>query len=651
MRCLRLWLLCLLCGQSLHVAWADNNESFLAARDAYRAGNVTRFEREAQLLQHSILQPYIEYWQINLHMAQENDTDILDFIARQADSPLSSKLRIDWLRQLAQRQDWPAFVRMYPQVGGADTSLQCDAWQAQIASATLAIPPVETLALWHSGRALPDSCVPVFAFFFSNHSMVKEDAWLRARHALIINDTTSAQNAFIWLTGRVTFNPKQLDKASRNADAFLAAPHDMSQRGEQELVRYAIDRIAQRDAQAAATQWLGWQSHYELLGRQQVWAHIAVHAGKQHLPQALDWFALTDTVVLGDEGLAWEARSALLVGNWDVVQRSITAMSDTAKAQTVWRYWLARSERMQGHVRAANMLLLPLSSQYDFYGLLAQEDLGDVISNPIINFTVSGDEVNAVAQQAGIQRALLLHELDLHNEAQAEWRWALRSFDDRQLLAAAELARQHRWLDCAINTADRTRELHNFELSFLAPYHDVAHLYAQQYGMDEAWIYGLMRQESRFISRAHSGAGASGLMQIMPATAHWIAHKLGINHFNNIQLSEPDTSLHFGIFYLKSVLQKLDNSDLLATAAYNAGPNRALRWRTQQPVEGAIYAETIPFSETRDYVKKVFANTVFYARNFNQPSTSLKARLGVVSSTEVANCVANAAGTGCTNLP
>ena len=167
MRCLRLWLLCLLCGQSLHVAWADNNEGFLAARDAYRAGNATQFEREAQHLQHSILQPYIEYWRINLHMAQENDTDILDFIAREADSPLSSKLRIDWLRHLAQRQDWPAFMRMYPQVGGTDVSLQCDAWQAQIANTTLAIPPVETLALWHSGRALPEVAYPCLRFFLA----------------------------------------------------------------------------------------------------------------------------------------------------------------------------------------------------------------------------------------------------------------------------------------------------------------------------------------------------------------------------------------------------------------------------------------------------------------------------------------------------
>jgi soluble lytic murein transglycosylase len=199
------------------------------------------------------------------------------------------------------------------------------------------------------------------------------------------------------------------------------------------------------------------------------------------------------------------------------------------------------------------------------------------------------------------------------------------------LLAAAELARQNSWIDRAINTATRTRQLHDFDLRFLAPYRDTAKIYAKQYGLDEAWVYGLMRQESRFVSQAKSGVGASGLMQIMPATARWIAAKLGLKHFQSGTIHDLDTNMQFGMYYLKTIQQGLDDSAVLATAAYNAGPGRARRWRGDSAMEGAIYAESIPFSETRDYVKKVMYNAVYYARSFGQSNTSLKARLGSIA--------------------
>ncbi|MEQ1667750.1 MAG: transglycosylase SLT domain-containing protein, partial [Sulfuriferula sp.] len=273
-----------------------------------------------------------------------------------------------------------------------------------------------------------------------------------------------------------------------------------------------------------------------------------------------------------------------------------------------------------------------LSREYHFYGLLAEEELGATLTNLSININVSNDEIAAIQRIPAIQRALALYQMDLRTEANSEWAWATRDYDDRRLLAAAELARQNNWLDRAINTADRTQQLHNFDLRFLSPYRDTARQYAKENNLDEAWVYGLMRQESRFVSHAKSGVGASGIMQIMPATAQWIANKLGIKRFQTAQLHDLDTNMQFGMYYLKNIQLSLDNSDVLATAAYNAGPGRARRWRGEHPVEGAIYAENIPYSETRDYVKKVLANAVFYARRFNQPATSIKTRLGTISS-------------------
>jgi soluble lytic murein transglycosylase len=279
---------------------------------------------------------------------------------------------------------------------------------------------------------------------------------------------------------------------------------------------------------------------------------------------------------------------------------------------------------------AANAIFLDLSREHHYYGQLAQEELGPVAQTPVINIKMGGDDVAAVARQPGIARALALYELGLRSDASQEWSWSIRAFSDAQLLAAAELARRMEWYDRAIDTAERTRELHDFELRFLAPYRELAQQAARENGIDEAWVFGLMRQESRFINVARSGVGASGLMQIMPATARWIAKRLGIKGFQPREMQDPARNIQFGAYYLKHVQTTLDGSPVLATAAYNAGPSRAQRWRDANPMEAAVYIESIPFIETRDYVKKVMSNAMYYAVRFGQPSVLLKDRLGTV---------------------
>jgi soluble lytic murein transglycosylase len=200
---------------------------------------------------------------------------------------------------------------------------------------------------------------------------------------------------------------------------------------------------------------------------------------------------------------------------------------------------------------------------------------------------------------------------------------------DAQLLAAAELARRAEIFDRAINTADRTAQDHNYHVRYLAPFREVFRAQAQALELEEAWVLGLVRQESRFIVDATSSAGARGLMQLMPATARWIARRIGLS-FSPQQVAEVETNVALGTGYLKHVLESLGHP-LLASAGYNAGPGRAQRWRDAKPLEGAIYAETIPFNETRDYVKRVMANTMFYAALLGGPQPPLKERLGTIA--------------------
>jgi soluble lytic murein transglycosylase len=153
---------------------------------------------------------------------------------------------------------------------------------------------------------------------------------------------------------------------------------------------------------------------------------------------------------------------------------------------------------------------------------------------------------------------------------------------------------------------------------------------ARNQSLDDAWVYGLMRQESRFITNARSSVGASGLMQLMPATARWVAKKIGLKDFHPGQVNDTETNLLLGTSYMRMVMESLDNHPVLASAGYNAGPGRARKWRADRPLEGAVYAETIPFNETRDYVKKVMSNSIYYSALFDGKSKSLKSLLGVI---------------------
>jgi soluble lytic murein transglycosylase len=207
---------------------------------------------------------------------------------------------------------------------------------------------------------------------------------------------------------------------------------------------------------------------------------------------------------------------------------------------------------------------------------------------------------------------------------------------ERDLLAAAQLACDREVWDRCINTSDRTKTEFDVDQRFPMPFRDTVVRRSREIELDPAYVYGLMRQESRFVGDARSGVGASGLMQVMPATARWTARRIGLANFTADQLGDRDTNITIGTAYLKMVLDDLGGSMALAAAAYNAGPSRPRSWRNGPVIEAAAWAENVPFAETRDYVKKVLSNTTMYAAILSGEPQSLKARLGMVGPRDTA---------------
>src|SRR5258706_471582 len=252
---------------------------------------------------------------------------------------------------------------------------------------------------------------------------------------------------------------------------------------------------------------------------------------------------------------------------------SIQALSPEQQREPAWRYWRARALRALGEREAADLLMRSIAGQQTFYGILAAEELGVVAAPEWNGYRPAQADLDRVGAIGGIQRALALYRLNLDNEALREWLWSIRGLDDRDLLAAAELAHQANETERAINTADRTVQVHDFAQRFPTPYRDELSAAARQWSLDEAIVFGLVRQESRFMSDARSPVGAAGLMQIMPATGRWIARQMSIRPFKPDMLLRADTNAQMGSYYFSRVLGDLGHP-LLATAAYNAGPAR-----------------------------------------------------------------------------
>ena len=408
-----------------------------------------------------------------------------------------------------------------------------------------------------------------------------------------------------------------------------------------ELNLFALNRIAKTDSQQALSAYKNVEDLFKPEDRSYFYSRLALLAAQRQEPQALQWFQRADNTDLTKEQLAWCVRAALREKNWPVVLKTVAKMSPGQADEGAWRYWKARALKAQNQTLEANVLFAKLSTERHFYGWLAQDELEDAMSAPLYTHKVEDSEVQDIANTPAFQRVEVLQRLDFRWEAKSEWVQATKDFDDNQLLAAAEFAARKNWYDLAIITADKTTEMHDFALRYPTPYRNLMKPAASEQALDEAWVYGITRQESRFVYSAKSSVGASGLMQLMPATAKWAARRVGIENYNNGMIHDLDTNIALGTYYLRYTLDLMNGQETMATAAYNAGPGRARKWAAAVPLEGAIYVETIPFAETRNYVQKVMANAHLYAPRLGLKVISLKQRLGVIPSSngEVSNNV------------
>ena len=619
---------------STPVSASEEQDTFNAARVAYKVRDEKALTVYADRLQaqNYVLAPYLDYWRLLLRLEKAEPAEVQAFLSRYADYPFAERMRTEWLKILGKQQAWPLFFAEHPKLEIEDVSVACYAALGRFARGDAAALQ-DARPLWLVGVDQPSNCDELFSAMRDSGVIADEDVWARMRLALQANHVSVARAVSRYLAeppdaARLKLFDRAYENPQRALERGSLSPRTRLGR---ELSLYALGRVVRNQQALASELWNKMRDSFNREDQAYTWGRMALQAARQHNPQSLAWFKKAEGVPLDAEQLAWKARATLREKNWDELLAVIATMSQAQQDEAAWRYWKARALKEKNNIAAANGLFVLLAKEHSFYGVLAGEELGDAISAPPVLYQASEADVAAVQRLPGIQRALELMQLDMRWEAKTEWLLATRNFDDKQLIAAAELAFRQEWYDVAISTADKTALTHDFALRYPTPYRDMMDSYVRDNQLDEAWVYGLIRQESRFVSLARSGAGASGLMQVMPATARWIAKTMGMRDYHPGLIHRVETNIQFGTYYLRHVLDEMEGQPLMATAAYNAGPSRPRRWADDKPMEGAVYAETIPFTETRDYVKKVMSNAHFYAHRLGQKLQTLKQRIGVVA--------------------
>ena len=604
----------------------SDDDRFMALRNAAFHVDVNAAKMHASQLADFGIPSYVDYYVLRTQMHTASNEQMLQFLKKYQGSAIADRLRNDWLLVLAWRGDWTNFDQQLPlYVVNDDTQVKCYALLSKSIKKQNVVNEMRELIT--SSKDFGDGCYALVDYLYEKRQINSDDLWSFMRLASESSATSLAKRLGKMLNVPEKRLLEAMDKPSR-----LLKKKPASDQLSKELFLMALGRQSKTSPEVSVSALKKYGSGLNKADKAQAWANIALPASQKLQAEAIDYWDAASGASLTEEAYQWRARMALRAGDWKMLKAAITVMPVALKNDETWVYWYGRCLLEEGKKEEAQKMFARIADQHHFYGQLALEETGSKIGVPILARPVTAQELAPIAKNPDLLRAIRFYDMGLRFEGSREWNWALRKLNEREHLIAAEFARQNNLLDRMVNTSDRTKEELDFSQRFPTPFNDKMYKATQTLGLDMAWVYGLIRQESRFIMNAKSHVGASGLMQIMPKTARYVAKKIGLSNFVPEQVNEIETNITLGTNYLNMVLTDLGGSQALASAAYNAGPGRSRSWRASltRPVEGAIFAETIPFSETRGYVKNVLSNATYYAALIEKKPQSLKTRLGVV---------------------
>jgi soluble lytic murein transglycosylase len=612
-------------------------DRFVEARTALLENRLEDYQTLAAQLRDYPLYPYLQFEELRNRLNRAGEEEISRFLKTYNGQPVADRLRQDWLYTLAGNQRWQLFLKYYRASTSASVDLQCYALQARLMTGRKHGVAEEALRLWLSGESRPKACDPPFNFLEDGGHLDEEHIWARIRLAMHANHPALAG----YLAKRLPQQDQAWVKLWREAnDQPSRALDDPRLRSDGPLVReiilHALRRIARFDAAQAHEKWpaLRKTHAFDASDTARLQGYIAFAAATQHLPQAHAWLTALPAGADSERIREWRIRTAIEGHDWAAVRQHITDLPAQERNSDEWRYWLAYALQKTGQREEARVRFGQLAKDRSYHGFLAADalrwhyEMGD---QPI---ACDADTLKTLYRRPGLVRAHELYRADLLSDARREWAYAIRNMNREELEAAAVLASQWGWHDRAILTVARSGNFDDLELRFPLDYLDSVHRHAGRNSLDAGHVFALIRQESAFNRDARSAAGAMGLMQLMPGTGRLTALRDGIPYAGAGTLLDVDTNIQLGTAYLRRMMDRFDGNPVLATAAYNAGPQRVERWLPESGSEQAeIWIAGIPFAETRNYVQRVFAYAAIYDWRMQRTIETLKRRMPPVYST------------------
>ena len=579
-----------------------------------------------------LLHPFLVYRFMRRRLAEFDPVVIRTFIERNQTAVISAQLRTEWLRYLGRNGQWQMFLDNYRGAAG-DAELQCLEAQARVHRQGISRDNEPLLdRLWLSGASRPEACDAVFAAWERHGGLTEERVWARIRLAMASSNPQLAQ----WLGRRylpAAHQPRVQTWLSvhGNPAAVLAGDDiDPRQPHAVDLVSHGVRRLARTNlAQAAAS-----VARFRRLGvldpdtGQVLMKDIAIAAAKQRAPDALKWMAEIPTGVHDDTSRAWQAEAALIDRDWQTLAAAVAGMSAAVQQEPKWRYWRALSLLETGDRTTGDTMLADLAQTRHYYGFMAADRLRRPYAMGDRPTDADPNVLAGIATLPGLRMAQELRAVGDQLMARRQWRWATRAFSDAQLRAASVLAHRGDWYDRAILDAARSGHREDLTIRFPVVHRPLVERYGQVFGVDSSLIFSVIRQESAFMVEAVSSAGALGLMQLMPGTGKRVARGLKRNINTRSAILEVENNIQLGSRYLRQMLDKFGNNVALAAAAYNAGPHRAGKWIPGHPTPMDVWIETIPFNETRSYVKNVLAFMMVYDYRLGRPARRMTSVMG-----------------------
>lgn len=593
----------------------QQRQDFLLAEKLLEQGNELAFLTVSSSLVDYPLYAYLQYQWLKNNLSKTEQ--VLSFLSAYKATRYVDPLRSDWLEYLAENERWSEFIQNYQATD--NTALECDFHWAHYKLGNQQLALNEAKRFWVVGYEQPKACDQLLSAFLLSPMLTTALVW--QRFELVLKADNKALASYVQ---SLLPKPDQLiaDLWIQVHKNPLLIQTDLFLRGDERhgrIFAHGVDRMAKSDLDLAMTVWDARKPSLAIDNQtvQQLDRRLALALARVQDNRAYN--RLNQLLAPDAEVREWKVRAALLEQNWQHVAKALAGLTPEEQLMPQWQYWQARAMVAVGNVQQGQAIYNQLSEDRSYYGFMA----ADVVNKPYAfadkPVFVEGNKLKLLTETADFKVIEEFKILNRNVEAKRQWWFALKKLSKEQLMVAAKLAQQWQWHQVAIITLVKADYWDDLALRFPVNYLSDVQTNAMRQNLEPAIIFGLIRQESMMDEQARSAVGALGLMQIMPETGKQIAQKMKDTWQSENSLFNPGTNIKYGTFYYKQLLTRFDGHFALAMAAYNAGPNRVVKWLpADKAVPADLWIETIPYKETRKYVTSVLSYAAIYQQRMQR---------------------------------